>query len=286
MDDIIISHHDHFSELRQKLRQGGLEKLHIISDFDRTLTTNFIKGRKAPSLIASLRDGKFLSPDYPAAAQALYDYYAPLEMDLNLDKQTKNNLIAEWYRRHFELLIKSGLNQESLITAIEHSLANLRPLVPEFLSLLKDFNIPLLIFSASGLGISALKYFFHKRGLLSENIHFIANDFIWSEAGQAIGVKEPIIHSGNKDESMIADFNLHDLIKKRPNVILLGDSLDDANMATASPSRTILKLAFLNDRIREQLPAYKSHYDAIILNDGNFQLVLDILQDIINQKNN
>lgn len=286
MDDIIISHHDNFAELRQKLRQGGAEQLHIISDFDRTLTTNFIKGRKSPSLIASLRDGKYLSSEYPAAAQALYDYYAPLEMDLSLDKQTKNSLMAEWYRRHFELLIKSGLDQESLTSAIDNSLANLRPLVSEFLALLKEYNIPLFIFSASGLGVSGLKYFFHKRGLLSENIHFIANDFIWSEAGEAIGVKEPIIHSCNKDESMIADFNLHELIKKRPNVILLGDSLDDASMAESSSLRKILKIAFLNDRIRELLPVYKNRYDAIILNDGNFQLVLDIVQDIINQKNN
>ena len=286
MDDIIISHHDNFAELRQKLRQGGAEQLHIISDFDRTLTTNFIKGRKSPSLIASLRDGKYLSSEYPAAAQALYDYYAPLEMDLSLDKQTKNSLMAEWYRRHFELLIKSGLDQESLTSAIDNSLANLRPLVPEFLALLKEYNIPLFIFSASGLGVSGLKYFFHKRGLLSENIHFIANDFIWSEVGEAIGVKEPIIHSCNKDESMIADFNLHELIKKRPNVILLGDSLDDASMAESSSLRKILKIAFLNDRIRELLPVYKNRYDAIILNDGNFQLVLDIVQDIINQKNN
>ena len=57
-------------------------------------------------------------------------------------------------------------------------------------------------------------------------------------------------------------------------------------MAESSSLRKILKIAFLNDRIRELLPVYKNRYDAIILNDGNFQLVLDILQDIINQKNN
>lgn len=286
MDDIIISQHENFPALKKKIITGGAKQLYIISDFDRTLTTNFIKGRKSPSLITSLRDGKYLSPEYPAAAQALYDYYAPLEMDLSLDEQTKNSLMTEWYNRHFELLIKSGLNQESLIAAIDNSLANLRPLAPEFLTLLKEYNIPLFIFSASGLGISGLKYFFHKRGLLSDNMHFIANDFIWSDAGVALGVREPIIHSCNKDESMIAGFNLNELIKKRPHTILLGDSLDDANMAKALPLRTILKIAFLNDRIKELLPVYKNRYDAIILNDGNFQLILDILQEIINQKDN
>lgn len=286
MEPVIFSNHDYFIAQKERLIKGGKNHLQVIADFDRTLTTNFINGRKAPSLTAALRDGNYLSNDYASKSQALFDHYHPLEMDTSLDLSTKKALMEEWYRRHFTLLIESGLTQEKMAQAIDDQLANLRPGVLEFMALLEKHEIPLLVFSAAGLGAAGLRYFFSKRGLLSANLNFLANDFIWSESGAIEGVKEPIIHSFNKDESLLSAFGLQKNVKNRFNILLLGDSLADAGMANGYPFQALLKIGFLNDKIRESLTAYQANYDALILNDGDFNLPLSVLQEVIETDNN
>lgn len=284
MNEIIFDNIEHFQHLKEKLIKGTKDQVHIITDFDRTLTSNFIKGRKSPSIIAALRDGQYLSSDYSIRAKALFDYYQPIEADDSIGLNNKKDLMTEWYKKHFNLLIECGLSQEKMASAIDDHMPNLRPLVIDFLDLIKREQIPLFVFSASGLGISGLRYYFSKRGLLSDNISFLANDFIWGSDGEAIGVKEPIIHSFNKNESMLLALGLKDKIIDRPNILLLGDTLADADMAQGYPNQNILKIGFLNDRIRESLEAYNQAYDVLVLNDGDFSLPLTVLKEIINDK--
>lgn len=282
MESIIFSDHNNFERQKQRLLRSGTSKLQVLADFDRTLTTNFVNGRKAPSLIAALRDGNYLTAEYAVKAQALYDYYQPFEEDVSLDLSSKRALMTEWWQRHFDLLIASGLREENIAAAIDNQLANLRDNVAEFMTLLAENNIPLIIFSASGLGASGLKYFLTRRSLWTDNIILVANDFIWNEQGVAVGVQEPIIHSFNKNASMLSASLKTENLKKRDNVLLLGDSLGDAQMVDNTVYQALLKIGFLNDRIEESLPAYRQVYDALILNDGDFSLPLEILQEIIN----
>jgi len=89
----------------------------------------------------------------------------------------------------------------------------------------------LLIFSATGLGYEAIYFCLEHIAKLSDNISIISNAFVWDEHGKAIAVREPIIHSFNKDETIIKNFSVYDEIQTRKNVVLLGDSLGDAQMA-------------------------------------------------------
>ncbi|MCF7860116.1 hypothetical protein K9M09_00645 [Patescibacteria group bacterium] len=282
MEELIFTQPDDFERQKQRLFRGGVSRLKILADFDGTLTTNFIHGRKAPSLIGALREGNYLSNDYNKKAQALHDYYKPFESDQTLALESKKALMTEWWHKHFQLLIDSGLCEADIADAVDNRLSNLRPGVIEFLSILEKNNIPLFIFSASGLGISGLKYFFMKRGLWSENIILVANDFIWGKDGRAVGIKEPIIHSFNKDETMLSKIGVAEKFSKRNNIILLGDGLGDANMDNGLSAAAILKIAFVNDKIRESVPLYREVYDALILNDGDFTLPLEVLKEIIN----
>jgi len=55
-------------ELKQKITKmkiDGSSKLHIISDFDRTITKAFVEGQKTPTSLAQIREGKYLTKDYP-----------------------------------------------------------------------------------------------------------------------------------------------------------------------------------------------------------------------------
>jgi hypothetical protein len=53
------------------------------------------------------------------------------------------------------------------------------------------------------------------------NISLIGNDFVWDKNDVAIDFKKPIIHSMNKDETVLKDFPIFEKIKDRKNVILL-----------------------------------------------------------------
>ncbi len=280
MDSVMIVQRENYERQKQRLLLGGFSQLQVITDFDRTLTTNFHNGRKTASLISALRESKILSADYNLKAQALYDYYHPLEDDPSLDLVAKKSLMTEWWRRHFDLLIASGLKRSDIFQVVDKNLSCLRDGADDFLQTLSRAMVPVTIFSASGLGISGLKYFFERKGLLSDNLSFVANDFVWDEEGRAKEVLEPIIHTFNKSATMFSSFGILDKVKNRNNVLLLGDSLGDVNMTAGLNHRAELRIAFLNDRILESLPSYRDVYDALVLNDGNFDLPLGILREI------
>ena len=70
-------------------------------------------------------------------------------------------------------------------------------------------------------------------------------------------------------------------IKNRKNMILLGDSLADLNMAQGIDYKTILKIGFLNENINENKEEYEKNFDAVILNDGPMDFVVSILKEVL-----
>jgi hypothetical protein len=58
--------------------------MHVVSDFDRTLTKVFVNGKKIPSLISVIRDGNYLSSDYAEKAHALFNKYHLIETDTKI----------------------------------------------------------------------------------------------------------------------------------------------------------------------------------------------------------
>ena len=112
----------------------------------------------------------------------------------------------------------------------------------QLFDILEQHNIPMLIFSATGLGYESIYYSLEKVGKLTDNITIISNAFVRDEQGKAIGIREPIIHSFNKDETVVKHFPIYEDIKDRKNVLLLGDSLGDAGMADGFAYENILKI--------------------------------------------
>ena len=123
--------------------------------------------------------------------------------------------------------------------------------------------------------------YLEKQGKLYGNISIISNTYAWDSNGNAIGVKEPIIHVMNKDETAIKDYKVFDLIKDKRNVLLLGDSLGDVGMITGFDYDNLIKIGFLNDKIEENLEKYKENFDIILLNDANFNYVNELLRGIV-----
>ena len=149
MQNIIISNPEDLEEKIKHFIEGGVDRLHVLADFDRTLTQGIVQGKKVATLISYIRDGKYLTPDYPEKAYALFDRYHPIEIDSNIPLEEKKAAMKEWWRAHNNLLIKSGLNMNVFEDIIKKNNLYFRKGSLEFLDFLNAKNIPLIIMSAS-----------------------------------------------------------------------------------------------------------------------------------------
>ncbi len=280
-ENIIISDKKELEKLKRLISQGGAEKLHVLADFDRTLTTAFVNGKSMPSLISILRDGNYLVPGYAEKAKELYAKYHQIEINPKIPTKEKKKAMYEWWMIHFDLLIKSKLNRKDLEKAVEVGKVKFRDGFSEFIDFLYSHNIPLVIMSSSGLGGDAISMYLEKAGKLYDNVYIISNSFEWDENGNAVSFKRPIIHTMNKDETAVKDFPVFEKIKNRKNVLLLGDSLSDVDMIKGFEYESLIKIGFLNENIEENLGLYKDNYDIVILNDSSMSYVNGLLKEVI-----
>lgn len=59
-----------------------------------------------------------------------------------------------------------------------------------------------------------------------------------------------MIHSFNKNETVLQGTDYYEAVHDRTSIILMGDSLGDANMTNGSPaSSNILKIGFLYEHV-------------------------------------
>ncbi len=281
MENLIFSNKERFEEIKKKFREDRLERVYILADFDRTLTRAFVGGQEVPSVISVLRDGNYLTPDYAEKAHELYSKYRPLENDESISKEGRKKLMHEWWATHFKLLIKSGLNKKDVEKVGKFNKTRFRDRFSELADFLKDNNIPLIIMSSAGLGQESISQKLKGEGKLYNNIYIISNTFEWDNNGRAIAVKEPIVHSANKDEILVKSFpEIFSNIKDRKNIILLGDSLDDVGMVDGFDYDNLIKIAFLNKKTEEKKDVYKEFYDVLVLGDYSLEFVNSFLESI------
>ncbi len=114
MENIVIPNPKKLEKTKKLILKQGKNKLHVLADFDRTLTKAFIDGKQIPSIISVLRDEHYLSEEYSEKAKALAEKYHPIEMNPNISLKEKKKKMNEWWTKHFDLLIKSGLNKKHL----------------------------------------------------------------------------------------------------------------------------------------------------------------------------
>ena len=191
---IIIPRPKKLKETVQHFIKEGPEKIHVISDFDRTLTYASSQGKKIPSLISLLRSGGYLSRNYTQKAQQLFNKYHPIEINPQIPLKKKKQAMARWWKEHYQLLIKSGLTQVHIKQAVKEADIKLRNGVLKFFQKLASYQIPLIIFSSTGLGRMAIKLVLTRYKIHHSNIFIISNDFVWDDKGRAIEVKKPVIH--------------------------------------------------------------------------------------------
>ncbi|NCN86262.1 hypothetical protein GW932_00345 [archaeon] len=277
MSKVIISSKN-FSKIKEKILGGGIENLHVLADFDKTLTKAHVNGVPTSSIISELRNRNILSEDYQNEAKRLFSEYHPIELDHTLEPEVRDAKMKEWWIKIFDLLIKERVNLSHLKEVIEAGKIELREGVSDMLKFLRDHKIPLVILSASGIG-DLIPMYLEKQGLLYKNITIVSNFFEWDSEGYARFPKPPIIHSENKGEAQLEKLEIYKELEKRKNVLLLGDSLGDVEMIGEFPYENLIKIGFLNEEIDKRMDAYKEIFDLIIPNDGDINFVNEFLNE-------
>ena len=123
--------------------------------------------------------------------------------------------------------------------------------------------------------------------MLYEKLFAVSNFLLFDKEGNVIGMSE-------SDDDMIHMYNKADMVKKktkgannghRKNVILLGDSLGDLDMAAGvEDPETVLTIGFLNKNIEKNLPVYQNKFDVVLVDDQTMEFPNLLLSEIINQK--
>ncbi|CAF1378434.1 unnamed protein product [Adineta steineri] len=277
----------HVEEIICSLINDGRKMLHVVADFDFTLTMYEKNGCPLPTTFAVVESNEHVTlPDgslvRDQADQLRLKYHA-IEHDVSLTIQEKIPYMIEWWQKAQSLILASNLNQSMMRELVYQSKLELRQGVNEFITDLLQSDIPILIFSA-GLG-DVIKIFLEKEipkfKYNHKSSHIVSNFIQYDLNGNLISFNKKLIHSFNKNEHEIEDTSYYQSILNRSNVILLGDTLGDVGMVGGMNNlKQVLKIGFLNGSIPAKLEVYKKVFDIVICDDHTFDIPNLILNAI------
>ena len=266
------------SALSARVRAGVRPQ--VLFDFDRTLTSFQHNGRPTSSCHGTVEKSRFASAEWRRQTEALFAQYYPMEIATNLDRNEKLAAMIQWWQSAHDLMVQNRVNRAQLPVMVAESNLGLRRGARELLAELAAADVPVLIFSA---GIAdVITEFLRQQGCLYPNINVVSNRMRFDDAGDLVGFSSLLIHTLNKNAATLmqtGDGWTHD--PNRTHVLLLGDNMGDIHMSDGLDISERLAVGFLNDRITENLPVYRSIFDTVILNDGSMELVRQLVQHIV-----
>jgi 5'-nucleotidase len=280
VNEVIISDEKRYEEVKQKIKKAGLGKLHILSDFDRTITYGLGKdGKRTPTVISQLRSKPdYLGEEYVKEANKLYDTYRPIEINNSIPLKEKIEKMNEWWEKHFVLIAKSGLSLNLIKQVVKENPLQFRRSALEFFLSLHESNVP-IFFITAGPGDLAEEYLKQNKIDFPE-VYIVGNRYNFNKEGKAISVRIPLVHTFNKTEVTLKGAGLYDKVKDRKNVILLGDSIGDVGMIEGFDYDNLLKIGFLNEDVEKNLSRYKENFDVVITNDGDFDFINKLFKEL------
>ena len=238
-----------------------LDNLYVVADFDRTITNG--SSKTSWSILAS---SDLVPKSYVSERQALYDYYRPIEVSDTVDYSYKLRMMKEWFQKHIELFVKYQISKDIFEKAATNlRIMEFRPYAKEFIEFLNENHIPLIIISA-GIG-NFIESFLEHNNCNFDNIYISSNKIIF-EDGIAVGVGKNIIHSFNKNEVSLPN-DILEKIKKRDNVLLLGDQVSDLNMVNRGDHNFVISIGFSTPDSSKNTLSH--HFDIVCEEDDNYE---------------
>jgi cytosolic 5'-nucleotidase 3 len=277
--NILLANQNDLNKKIEKLVEEGIQKVHIVSDFDRTITKCYVNGKKIPSVFAIIRSQNYLGEEYTKKATELASIYHPIEINAELPFEFRYMKMQEWWEKHRELLIESHITEDIIDKIISENKEIFRSGFIQFAKKLKQKNVPLLIFSA-GIGNFIVKYL-KSHNLYGDNSFIFSNTFIFDNKKKAIGFEQKAVHILNKNEKSYENKDYYKRIEGRTNVILLGDMIEDIGMVenhNQENKHITIKIGFLNENQVDLKSKYLKSFDIVIQNDGDFSSINKLLK--------
>lgn len=262
--------------------QSSLDQTCIVTDFDGTLTQYFDhNGKSRPSIISLLYNEWMLEEDYTQQAQAMQKHYIVIEHDASLSFEIRQAAMEEWWTKHKELLMQKWLNYKHLEHITTMNRIVMRPGTDTLLQKSHELNIPVVIFSASGIGVDSIQLLLKHWNVLLPNISIVSNKLYRWETGEMIWYSKPVIHSLNKTEAVLrenAEYKeLYQTLQTKHNIIVIWDGIGDTNMVERHDDRTVLTVGLCNDKVEERISHYEKIFDMVITHDDGFEELIDVI---------
>ncbi|KAL9995753.1 putative 5'-nucleotidase [Helianthus debilis subsp. tardiflorus] len=116
----------------------------------------------------------------------------------------------------------------------------------------------------------------------------------FDQNGNLVSFTGKLIHSLNKNEHALdMAASLHDhlgevddqmmdsaSVKKRTNVLLLGDHMGDLHMSDGLNYETRISVGFLNHNIENSLDSYRKGFDIVYLDDAPMSGVVKLVSEL------
>mmetsp|Transcript_22109 Transcript_22109/g.72803 ORF Transcript_22109/g.72803 Transcript_22109/m.72803 type:complete len:330 (-) Transcript_22109:261-1250(-) len=224
-------------EVEEKLstmRRDGRESVLVVADFDMTLTSFLMPdGSRGMSTHGMLERSGYFGEAFTTRAKDIFNRFYPIEVDPNLDWDSKFAAMSEWWETTHKLIVEQEVTKKDIAACVKAGHFRFREGVPELLAQLKEREVPILVFSA---GIADVLEEIFKQRLGLEGLPIISNKMKFDEEGKLVGFENNTIHIMNKGAVALEGQNL-ELVKDKSNVILLGDSLGDLRMADGLPNK-------------------------------------------------
>uniref|UniRef100_D3TP59 5'-nucleotidase n=1 Tax=Glossina morsitans morsitans TaxID=37546 RepID=D3TP59_GLOMM len=270
---------DRVEQILNALIKGGTQRLQLVSDFDYTITKQrTADGTPVLSSFGIFNSCKSLPKGYVEETEKLYQKYRPIEVDPHLPIQEKIKYMVEWWTKSGELLVGFPFDENEIDDVAVKYKDSLRDQSNVLFHTLYRLNIPVLIFSA-GLGNSVISVLKHAKVLLP-NVKVISN-FLRYRNCLLDGFQEPMIHTFNKNETVLEGSDYYDLVHERDHIIVMGDSIGDADMARGVPaSSNLIKIGFLFDHVEQNLERYMDVFDIVLIDDQTMNVPLALLSAI------
>lgn len=269
MDHVLIADQvalqDKIAQLKSQTKN---EQLCVVSDWDRTLTKARTEDGQDATSYSAIAHGAYLGEAYRVEMDRLYAQYRPIEISQTISHREKQKAMRDWWMAALAMMQKYGLTEEVIEDIAIRDFMRLRDGSIDLFKILADREIPLLILSA-GIGNVIAKYL-KVRALLTSNVAITANKLIF-EQGAVAGYCEPVIHSFNKARHASVPQGC---------VLLIGDTIEDAQMVNDTQANCIIRVGFLNESVEENSATYLRAYDVVICNDASMVPVIELLETL------
>lgn len=271
-----------------RIRSAGLDKFQVISDFDKTLTPQWLKDKC--SVTGALRachashgvieSSNLVSDEFRINTTELAKKYMPIEHDYRISVADRIEAVTEWYSRAHDSMLEEKLTSNKLDEIVHACWSkfdiHLRCESARFFDAMRAASIPVTVLSAGLRDVieRILKYEEISTHVSDANddetdslVMVVSNRMRFSPTGAHEGFSDPIIHAFNKRDALHEFLVKSPIRSNRPNALVMGDLIADVDFVHSIPNLDeYIAIGFLCDGgPPERLDDYLKHFDIVIV---------------------